>query len=134
MRPDIANLIRLQQMQTEIARLENEVGALPKRMAQIETKLAGAKQKLADVEAKLKKEEHDRRALESEIKDWNSKIIKLREQSSSVKTNEQYRALLDEIAYAEREISNSEEKILISMEETDSLKKAIVAAQAELKA
>ena len=134
MRPDIANLIRLQQMQTEIARLENEVAALPKRMAEIETKLAGAKQKVATVEARIKQEEHDRRAREADIKDWNSKIIKLREQSSSVKTNEQYRALLDEIAYAEKEIGNCEEKILISMEETDALKKSLAEAQAELKA
>jgi uncharacterized protein len=92
------------------------------------------RQKVAQVEDKMKKEEHDRRARESDIKDWNSKIIKLREQSSSVKTNEQYRALLDEIAYAEKEIGNCEEKILISMEETDSLKKELAAAQAELKA
>jgi len=133
MRPDIANLIELEKTQTEIARLQGEVAALPKRVAEIEAKLADAKQKVAAVEERLKKEDHDRRARESDIKDWNAKIIKLREQSSSVKTNEQYRALLDEIAYAEKEISNCEEKILISMEETDSLKKELTAAQTELK-
>jgi hypothetical protein len=133
MRPDIANLIELEKIQTEIARLQSEITSLPKRVAEIEAKLAGAKQKVAGVEDQLKKEDHDRRARESDIKDWNAKIIKLREQSSSVKTNEQYRALLDEIAYAEKEISDFEEKILISMEETDSLKKELTAAQAELK-
>jgi hypothetical protein len=134
MLPEVSSLIHLQQVQQEIARLEGEVAALPKRVAEIEAKLAGAKQKVAQVEEKIKKEDHDRRARESEIKDWNAKIIKLREQSSSVKTNEQYRALLDEIAYAEKEIGNCEEKILISMEETDSLKKELADAQAELKA
>ena len=133
MRPEVSSLIHLQNLQSEIARLEGEVAALPKRVAEIEAKLAGAKQKVAQVEDKIKKEDHDRRARESEIKDWNAKIIKLREQSSSVKTNEQYRALLDEIAYAEKEIGNCEEKILISMEETDSLKKELAAAQTELK-
>ena len=93
----------------------------------IEGKLAGAKQKVAAAEEAIKKNEHDRRARESDIKDWNSKIIKLREQSSSVKTNEQYKALLEEIAYAEKEISNCEEKIIIGMEDADGLKKALTA-------
>lgn len=134
MRADIANLIELEKTQGEIARLQAEIGSLPKRMAEIEGKLAGAKQKVAVAEEAIKKNEHDRRARESEIKDWNSKIIKLREQSSSVKTNEQYKALLEEIAYAEKEISNCEEKIIIGMEDADGLKKALAAAQAELKA
>jgi len=133
MRADIANLIELEKTQGEIARLQAEIGGLPKRMAEIEGKLAGAKQKVTAAEEAIKKNEHDRRARESEIKDWNSKIIKLREQSSSVKTNEQYKALLEEIAYAEREISNCEEKIIIGMEDADGLKKALAAAQAELK-
>lgn len=134
MRSDIATLIELEKTQTEIARLEGEVAALPKRQADIETKLAGAKQKLAQVEERIKKEDHDRRARESDIKDWNSKIIKLREQSSSVKTNEQYRALLDEIAFAEKQIADCEEQIIVSMEASDGLKKELTAAQAELKA
>jgi uncharacterized protein len=134
MRADIAHLIDLEKTQGEIARVQAEIGALPKRMAEIESKLAGAKQKVAAAEEAIKKNEHDRRARESDIKDWNSKIIKLREQSSSVKTNEQYRALLDEIAYAEKEISNCEEKIIIGMEDADGLKKSLAAAQAELKA
>jgi uncharacterized protein len=134
MRADIANLIELEKIQGEIARLQAEIGSLPKRMAEIEGKLAGAKQKVAAAEDAIKKNEHDRRARESDIKDWNSKIIKLREQSSSVKTNEQYKALLEEIAYAEKEISNCEEKIIIGMEDADGLKKALAAAQTELKA
>lgn len=133
MRPEIATLIDLQKTQSEIARLRAEVGALPARVAAIEAKLAGAKQKVAGIEDRLKKEDHGRRARESEIKDWNAKIVKLREQSSSVKTNEQYKALLEEIAFAERQISDCEEKIIISMEETDALKRSLSGAQAELK-
>jgi predicted nucleic acid-binding Zn-ribbon protein len=134
MREDVSKLIQLQKVQSEISRVEAEVAELPRHLATIEAKLAGAKQDVAAAEAKIKKGEHDRRERESEIKDWNAKIIKLREQSSSVKTNEQYRALLDEIAYAEKEISKCEEKIIISMEEADGLKKELAAAQAELKA
>jgi hypothetical protein len=42
--------------------------------------------------------------------------------------------LLEEIAYAEKEISNCEEKIIIGMEDADGLKKSLTAAHAELKA
>lgn len=127
-------LVELEQVMKEIARLKAEVAELPRRVAVIEAKLAGAKQKVETATAAIKKQEGERKKQESEIQDWQQKIIKFREQSSSVKTNEQYKALMHEIEFAEQQIGGCEEKILVSMEAVDELKKQLAAAQAELKA
>jgi predicted nucleic acid-binding Zn-ribbon protein len=133
MNPELSKLIQLDKINQEIARLNEEVAALPRTMAQIEAKLAGAKKQVEDVTAAIKASEADKRKQESDIKDWQQKIIKFREQSSSVKTNDQYRALMHEIEYAEKEIGTCEENILVGMEAADALSKKLVAANAELK-
>lgn len=134
MTADLEKLLELEKVNLEIARLTEEVAALPKTVAAIEAKLAGAKQKVEAAQADIKKHEQAKRALESDIQDRNQKIIKLKEQSSSVKTNEQYKALLSEVDYAEKEIRSFEDKILVNMEEVESLNANLKAAQDELKA
>lgn len=134
MRADLEKLLQLEKVNLEITRLTDEVAALPKRVAAIETKLAGAKRKVEAAQADLKKHDQAKRGLESDIQDRNQKIIKFKEQSGSVKTNEQYKALMHEIEYAEQEIRAFEDKILVNMEEVESLNAALKTAQEELKA
>lgn len=127
-------LVKLGAVLQEIAHLKNEIASLPDRMAEIETKLQDARSRVEGAQAAIKKEEAARRGHESDIQDRNNKIIRLREQSSSVKTNEQYKALLAEIAFLEKEITQAEEKILLIMEQHDGLKAALKSAEEELKA
>src|SRR5437868_11336974 len=132
MNADLAKLIELDKVNQEIARLRDEVAALPKRVADIEAKLNAAKSRVETDTAAIKTQEAAKRALESEIKDWQQKISKFREQSLAVKTNEQYRALMNEIEFAEKFISECEEKILIGMESNDALQADLKASQQEL--
>lgn len=134
MTADLEKLLQLEKVNIEIARLTDEVATLPKKVAAIEAKLAGAKQKVEAAQADIKKHDQAKRALESDIQDRNQKIIKFKEQSSSVKTNEQYKALMHEIEYAEQEIRGFEDKILVNMEEVETLNANLKAAQDELKA
>src|SRR5437870_11083240 len=104
MLPDVENLIALQQADREILRLKDEIAALPKRVAAIEQKLAGTKAVLENAKAAIKTDEAARRKYETAIADLQQKISKYRDQSLAVKTNEQYKALLQEIQFAEHEI------------------------------
>src|SRR5207237_7192269 len=61
------------------------------------------------------------------------KSSKYRDQSLEVKTNEQYKALLHEIQFAEKEISANEDKILELMVNAEVREKEVKAAEAELK-
>jgi hypothetical protein len=134
MLPDIENLLRLEEADNQIRRLQDEIAELPKRVALIEQKLAGTKTQLEKAQAAAKTDEAARRKHETSITDLRTKISKYRDQSLEVKTNDQYKALLHEIQFAEQEIAATEDKILELMVGADTRAAEIKAAQAELKA
>jgi len=131
---DIENLLKLQDADKEIRRLQEEIAELPKRVTAIEQKLAGTKAGLEKAQAAVKTDEAARRKYETNISDLRGKISKYRDQSLDVKTNEQYKALLHEIQFAEKDIAANEDKILELMVNADAREKEVKAAQAELKA
>jgi uncharacterized protein len=134
MLPDIENLLQLQEADREIRRLNEEIAALPRRVTVIEAKLADTKAELEKAKAAIKADEVARRKYETAIQDLQGKISKYRDQSLEVKTNEQYRALLHEIQFAEQEIRSNEDKILELMVNAEAREKQVKAAEAELKA
>jgi uncharacterized protein len=134
MSPDVQSLIDLQVADKEIKRLHDDIAALPKRVAVIEEKLAGTKAKLAKSKEAIKGDETARRKFDTAISDLQQKISKYRDQSLDVKTNDQYRALMQEIQFAEQEIRANEDKILELMVNAESREKDVKAAEAELKA
>jgi len=134
MLPDVQNLIALQNADREILRLKDEIAALPRRVAAIEQKLAGTRKALEDAKNAIKTGDAARRKYETAIQDQQQKISKYRDQSLEVKTNEQYKALMHEIQFAEQDIRLNEDKILELMVNAESREKDVKAAEAELKA
>lgn len=134
MHSDLEKLIELEKVDREIARLTDEVAALPKRVAAIEEKLADDKASVEKAKAAVKANEAARRKLEGDIQGFQQKIVKYREQSSSVKTNDEYRALMHEVQFAEQEISRCEDKILELMIRLEAEEKSLKTAEADLKA
>jgi predicted nucleic acid-binding Zn-ribbon protein len=134
MSPEIEHLISLQTTDREIQRLKAEIAELPKRVAAIEQKLAGTKAALEKARASVKADDAARKKYDAAIADLRTKISKYRDQSLDVKTNEQYKALMHEIQFAEKEISGNEDKILELMMNAEVREKEVKAAEAELKA
>jgi len=134
MNSDLEKLKELQQLDLKIAALKAELATIPKRVQKVETKLSSARKRVEDAKAGIKANELARRNFEHEIQGENNKIVKFREQSSSVKTNEQYKALLSEIATAEAAIKAQEDKILETMVEVENLNAEVKTAEAALKA
>ena len=131
---NLQNLIEMQQIDSRIAGLRAEIAALPKHVAEIEAKLAAAKAKVESTLAAAKADEAARRKHESDIQDQQQKISKYRDQSLNVKTNQEYKALMEEIKFAEQKIAASEDKILEIMVTADARKESLKKAEAELKA
>ena len=131
---DLQSLIELQQIDSKIAALKAEIAALPKHVAEIEAKIAGSKAKVEASLAASKADEATRRKHESDIQDHQQKISKYRDQSLHVKTNDEYRALMHEIQFAEAAIGKLEDKILEIMVAADVRKESLKNAEAELKA
>ena len=134
MTSDLQNLIELQQIDSQIAALRAEIAALPKHVAAIEAKLAGSRAKVEAAIAAGKADDAARRKHESDIQDQQQKISKYRDQSLNVKTNDEYRALLHEIQFAEANIAKLEDKILELMVAADTRKETLKKAESQLKA
>src|SRR5215467_5186085 len=134
MTSDLQKLIALQAIDLRITALRSEITALPKHVARIEAKLAGSKAKVDSALAAAKADEATRKKHESDIQDQQQKISKYRDQSLNVKTNQEYKALMDEVKFAEQKIATSEDKILELMLAADTRKEVLKKAEAELKA
>lgn len=131
---DLEKLVELQAVDLEVARLKAQLASIPKTIARIDAQLASARKRVEDARAAIKAGETAKRHYEQEIQSLNEKILKFRGQSSSIKNNEQYKALLSEIAHAEGEITGFEEKILEVMLNADGLQSQLAATEAALKA
>lgn len=117
----LEHLIRLQEADVEATQLRQSIAALPRHLATIEEKLRAQTQTVEQADKAIQGEDAKRRRLESDIKDQQQKIVKFRDQSSSVKTNEQFHALQHEITFAENEIRRLEDQELEIMERADQL-------------
>jgi predicted nucleic acid-binding Zn-ribbon protein len=127
------DLIRdIQKLDENLDGLEEEIGRLPKYVAEIEAKLKDHKDQLAVEKRALEQNETDRRRLEGEVALAQEKSTRLEQQIAEVKTNDQYRALRNEISFARKEIKNAEDLILERMEETESLTEKVEAAEKAL--
>jgi predicted nucleic acid-binding Zn-ribbon protein len=131
---DLKNLMELQVADREIKRLKDEVAALPKRVAAIENKLAATKAELEKAKAEVKGDEAAKKKHETSIQDLQGKISKYRDQSLDVKTNDQYKALMHEIEFAQQEVRANEDRILEVMMNAEGREKQVKAAETELKA
>lgn len=128
----LVHLIHLQEADVEVARLKQSIAALPRHLAAIEEKLRAQKLAVEQADQAIQAEEAKRRRLESDIKDQQQKIAKFRDQSGSVKTNEQFHAIQHEISFAENEIRKIEDQELESMENSERLEAARKRAREEL--
>lgn len=132
MQSDLVKLLELQRIDAEISRLKQEIAALPKRVAEIETKLAGNLASVEKAKSAAKSNEQSRRKYEGEIQSLQQKISKYRDQMLAVKTNDEYRALGNEIKFAEDAIRGFEDKILECMVQSEDLDTNIKAAEKAL--
>ena len=130
---DLALALRLQALDRKIATLQNEIATLPKHIAEIEKRLESHTRRLEANRAALVANQRDRKKHEGDIQIHEQKVSKLKGQMIEAKTNEQYRAFQNEIAYAEGEVRKAEDKILDLMEQSEPLEKNVKAAETELK-
>jgi len=132
---DIEQVTRLQALDFRIAELQREIATLPKHIAQVEKTLDSHIRRLEADRAALAANQKERKTLEEDVKVENQKISKLRDQMLGAKTNEQYRAFQNEIAFCEQTIRKHEDRILDLMSEAEPLdgnvKKAESALQKE---
>jgi uncharacterized protein len=123
MHPAIPRLLELQTVDLHIAALRAELDAFPKRVQEADLKLTGARNAVAAAREAHTRSLTERKKFELDVQQWKERAKKYREQSGAVKTNEAYKALQHEIANAEAEVANAEERqleIMMAGEDSES--------------
>ena len=121
MHPDLEKLMVLQTHDIEAKRLRDEIITLPKLVGGLESKSKSVEGQRAVVLGLITKEEALRRRQESDIKDHQAKITRVRKQLDLATTTVQVTAFEHEMAFAQAEIGRLEDAELESMERSEGL-------------
>ena len=130
---DLKKLIRLQAIDLAIQELRTTTGAFPAKSKALDEKLSNALAGVERTKDAIKNNQSGRKELESKVTDLEAKISKYREQLMSVKTNEEYKAMVKEIDYSQEAISKVEDQILTLMEASETLAQDLKAAESVLR-
>jgi len=130
----LKSLVELQQQDIRLLELRAALAAFSGRFAALDARVAAARGELEKAQAAQTQARKDRKKFELDVEQGKERLRKFKDQSSQVKTNEAYKALLHEIEMAEQEISRVEDRLLeemVSAEEYDRQGKSATAALAE---
>ena len=123
MHKKIRLLIDLQECDIKINEMEHKKKELPKKIESISKKMDKSRQELEDESEKLNALKKERRQVETDIDDMETKIKKSNEKLSSIKTNKEYRAALKEIDELGEEKARLEDRLIEIMEAIEAAEK-----------
>lgn len=121
MNPDLAKLMELQKEDVEAKRLRETIAELPRRVAALASKAKATAAQRAVILDLIAKEETLRRRQESDVKDLDAKMARLRKQMDTATSTVQVTAYEHEIAFARAQVAKLEDAELESMERTEGL-------------
>jgi len=129
----INTLVGLQMIDSAIQAVENEKAGSKAKISDMQARIQANKLEFEAKKRKLDEARKARALIEMDIKGKESDIKKKEEQTALIKTNEAYKALMDEIGAVRREIKSLEEKALVLMEEEDAMHKWVKQQEIALK-
>jgi predicted nucleic acid-binding Zn-ribbon protein len=130
--PTLSALVALQALDTAADSARKRLADLPAAELAIDQAVAAAEAELATLKTQLKDNHDARRALEKDVALVDSRLSRFEDHKAAVKTNQEYTALLHEIATAKTEKDALEERILVLMESADELSGSLKAAESAL--
>ena len=124
MREKISLLIRLQDCDTQIQKLNKKKEMAPKKMQDLEKELQAAEIRFQEDRDKLESLKKERRKLDQDIDDFDIKIEKSGIKLSNIKSNKEYTAALKEVDDLKDQKFRAEDKALGLMEEIEEVQRA----------
>ncbi len=134
MLPELERLIRLQQLDVDVATARQAIDAFPNEHDALNDRLAERRTALEQAEARQAEQKTDRTAIEKDLATVQGRLSRFKDQLMEVKTNKEFHAMQSEIATAEAEVQRFEDRLLELMLEADELQAAADAARAALTA
>lgn len=132
MNPLIEQLVKLQALELDRARLVQEARGLPAELKRAETALAAAEQQSADASAALSREDTLRTRLERETDGHRQKAARFKAQLDVVTTPAQAQAIEHEIQFATAEMERLENEQFASLERSEEQETELMQARAKV--
>ena len=132
MSPTLSALIALQALDSAAEALRKRLADMPAAEQAIATALGAARASVDAEKARIQENTQARRALEKDIAGVDTRLARFDDHKAAVKTNHEYTALLHEISTAKAEKDAIEERLLVLMEEGDTLAAGLKAAERAL--
>jgi uncharacterized protein len=129
----LQSLIDLQNVDIRLNDVRSRLAKFPKKLAESDARVATSKGDLDRSKAAQLATVKDRKKYELDVDSWKEKVRKYRDQTSQIKTNESYRALLHEVQMAEDEIAKAEDRLLEQMVASEEYDRRIKASEIALK-
>jgi len=129
----LARLVELQRLELKTRGLEEEIDSVPAELAAASDRLEAASKQAEAAKRAQERAVKQRREQELELKSLEDRLRRHAEQLMSVKTNEEYRALTNELAHERQRVSEIEDRILSAMEEADRLAAEASSAEAQVR-
>jgi len=120
MTEDVENILQLQKLDLDIIALLEKKEKIPPEVQKLEVAIQNAEDGLKDFGETLKERILSKRSLEGDVEAKRDKINQLQMKLNTIKTNEEYTAVLHEIDHVKNEILEVEEKIIELMEVEES--------------
>ncbi len=126
-------LLKIQSLNDEVDDTKTQLTQIPREIAKLEKQVSTREEELKAAEARILDLKKTYKLKEIEIADNEEKMAKLNTQTFAVKTNEEYRAILNEVDFLKQKNKEIEDEMLGFMEEEEKLKNSIDAIRAETK-
>lgn len=125
-------LLVLQATDRKIAKLQREIRDIPSRKGDIDKQLEGVRRRLHTAKDGLQQVNADLKQIQITVESHREKIDKYKNQQMDAQNNEQYRALLHEVAAEEKSIRDQEDIEIELMGKVEGFKKAIAEHESKL--
>jgi predicted nucleic acid-binding Zn-ribbon protein len=129
----LQSLLDLQNVDVRLNDVRARLAAFPKKLAEVEARVAAAKAEVEGSKAVQLATIKDRKKYELDVEQWKERVRKYKDQTSQVKTNEAYKALLHEVQTAEEEIGKAEDRLLEQMVAGEEYDRQVKASEKMLK-
>ncbi len=133
MRKEIVNLIKLQEIDLEIRKIDSLREKLPEKYNYLIEKISKIRSEIEKERELLLELQKKKIDIEDEISLESTRLTKSQQKLSTIKTNREYQALLKEIEEMKKGNKAREDEILGIMEKNEDISKKINEKDAEIK-
>ncbi|MEO0184523.1 MAG: C4-type zinc ribbon domain-containing protein [candidate division WOR-3 bacterium] len=130
----LERLRKIKDLDEDIKKNEQLLKNIPEKISKLQKEIENKNSQLSQTRNRLTEIKKLYKMKEGDIAENETKVNKLNQQIHSVKTNEEYRAILKEIEFLKNERLQVEEEMISLLEEEEKLKNSIGAMEKETNA